>query len=183
MGNSANNPVRCPNKQPLQVRLSQFLNQYLKARALFDEPEERVCSKKQSAFEHLLTGYRSAVAQWSREQKSTAKDFNLLEVMNLTKDEICHSMLLAWLLDRDIRRFGTHAQGSLGFRLFLEECGLPVGYATANYDVRREVAGDQSRIDVRVEARGRFIVDIENKITSSLLRKATTKPIANGVTC
>ena len=46
--------------------------------------------------------------------------------MDIKTDEACHSKILAWLLDRRIDR-GTHAQGSLGFRLLLEELGtMPI---------------------------------------------------------
>ena len=75
-------------------------------------------------------------------------------------------MALAWLLDHDMRKLGTHAQGNLGFRLFLHEFGLPIDYADCKYWVRREVAGDESIVDVEVACRGRFLIHIENKIWS-----------------
>jgi hypothetical protein len=86
--------------------------------------------------------------------------------MNLTGDELHHSMLLAWLLDHRLTALGTHAQGNLGFRLFLEELGLPVEWAQKPYSVYREVSGDRSRIDIRIQAPRSFIIDIENKIWS-----------------
>ena len=58
-------------------------------------------------------------------------------------------------------------EGSLGFRFFLEEFGLPVKYADGKYRVRREVSGDESRIDVEVAERRKFVIHIENKIWSA----------------
>jgi len=115
----------------------------------------------------LLVGYNETLERYRRQQEQVAVDFNLLEVMRLTGKEIRHSMVLAWLLDHDMRKLGTHAQGNLGFRLFLSEFGLPIEYADWNYWVRREVAGDESIVDVEVACRGQFIIHIENKIWSS----------------
>jgi hypothetical protein len=84
-------------------------------------------------------------------------------------------MVLAWLLDRDMMRPGPHAQGNLGFRLFLAEFGLPIAYADTQYWVRREVAGDESRVDIEVAARGRFLIHIENKIFSGEGPKQTDR--------
>jgi len=72
--------------------------------------------------------------------------------------------MLAWLLDHRIEHLGTHAQDRLGFQLFLKELDLPRSYAGESYWVRCEVAGDQSRVDIEVAARGRFIIHIENKV-------------------
>jgi len=115
----------------------------------------------------LLDQFSAAAERWRLDQQNKAEAFNLFEVLNLTGDELRHSMLLAWLLDHRLTAFGTHAQGNLGFRLFLEELDLPVEYAQQPYFVFREVSGDRSRIDIRVQARGAFILDIENKIWSA----------------
>jgi hypothetical protein len=120
-------------------------------------------------FRDLLDGYLKSRETWAQAQRATADDFNLFEVMNVVGDENRHSRILAWLLDRRIEH-GTHAQGNLGFRLFLEvlaeKLRIPVSYADKEYWVRREVAGEDSRIDVEVAAREVFIVHIENKIWS-----------------
>jgi hypothetical protein len=118
-------------------------------------------------FSQLLNEYGPASERWRQNQEATAEDFNLLELMDLTGDELRHSRLLAWLLDHRINESGTHAQVSLGFRLFLEEFGLPVAWAQTKYSVHREVSGESSRIDVRIQAPGSFIIDIENKIWSA----------------
>jgi hypothetical protein len=118
-------------------------------------------------FSQLLKGYERACERWRKNQEATAEDFNLLDVMKVTTDELRHSMLLAWLLDHRLNVYGTHAQGSLGFRRFLKEFGLPVEWAKEQYSVHREVSGDRSRIDVRIQAPGFFIIDIENKIRAN----------------
>ena len=83
--------------------------------------------------------YTGAWNQWAETQKGSADDFNLFRVLEVAYDELRHSMLLAWLLDRRIE-YGTHAQGSLGLELFLKEVGLDAGYAAHAYWVRREVS-------------------------------------------
>jgi hypothetical protein len=113
-----------------------------------------------------MDGYNEALELFRCQQEQVADDFNLLDVMRLTGKEIRHSMVLAWLLDHDLRRLGTHAQGNLGFRLFLSRFGLPIDYADCRYWVRREVAGDESIVDIEVACRGRFLIHIENKIWS-----------------
>ena len=82
--------------------------------------EEDTAQHTHTSIEILLSGYRNAREDWAREQRASADDFNLFEVMEIEQSEICHSRLLAWMLDHRIER-GTHAQGNLGFRLFLEE--------------------------------------------------------------
>jgi hypothetical protein len=132
-------------------------------------------------FRICLDGYQESRVLWAKAQETTADDFNLFEVMDVVGDENLHSNILAWLLARRIEH-GTHAQGNLGFRLFLEtlagELKLPGpidSYAETNYWVRREVAGGQSRMDVEVAARGSFIIHIENKIWSAEGMKQTSR--------
>jgi hypothetical protein len=117
-------------------------------------------------FQKLLGGFHSTLRAWQKSEQKTASDFDLLETLQFSEDELRHSMMLAWLLDNRIERAGTHAQGNLGFRLFLEELGLNKDYATSQYWVLREVRGDESRVDVEIAARSQFIIHIENKIYS-----------------
>jgi len=119
-----------------------------------------------STLRRLLDGFEPALEKWRKHQEDLAEDFNVLEVLELTGDEKRHSMILAWLLDHDIMRFGTHSQGRLGFRLFLAEIGLPLAYAEERYWVRREVSGEDARVDIEVAARQRFLVHIEAKVWS-----------------
>jgi hypothetical protein len=94
--------------------------------------------------------------------------------MQVEYDELRNSMILAWLLDRRIEH-GTHAQGSLGLQLFLEELQADLDpartlhieeYPHERYWVRREVASSESRVDIEIAAGNRFIIHIENKIQS-----------------
>lgn len=117
-------------------------------------------------FSVLMAGFGKAEERYRLEQVQRADDFDLLQVLQLTGNELRHSMVLAWLLDHDLRRLGTHAQGRIGFWLFLKEFGLPLAYADTNYCVRREVRGDESTVDVEVACRKEFLIHIENKIWS-----------------
>jgi len=128
--------------------------------------ESREAHDSLRSFESLTAGFANAIEKWRQREANTAGDFNLLEVLDLTGKEIRHSMILAWLLDHDLTRSGTHAQGNLGFRLFLAELGLPSDYANASYWVRREVEREESRVDIEIASRGRFLIHIENKIFS-----------------
>ena len=128
---------------------------------------KKVDEDRAKAFSTMLVDYEFAMQYWQKSQETKADHFNLLEVVDLTFDEVRHSMILAWLLDARTQNFGTHAQGTLGFSLFLSEFRLPQEYAACKYSVRREVSEDESRVDVRIESAGRFIIDIENKILSA----------------
>ncbi len=127
----------------------------------------------------LLPGYRQALSRWREAQEATADDFNILAVLHLTGREIRHSMILAWLLAEDISGLGTHAQGNLGLRLFLRKFALPGEYAAGEYRVRREVSSDESRVDIEVAAKGRFLIHIENKIWCSEGREQTDREWAD----
>jgi hypothetical protein len=116
------------------------------------------------AFADLLTQFESKHTAFEIQQKVTASDFNMLAVLGLESRELCHSRLLVWLLDWNRKRFGTHAQGSLGFRIFLETLGLETQYASDRYFVHIEKSGKLSRIDLEIGQRGKFLIWIENKI-------------------
>ena len=118
------------------------------------------------SFQSLTAGFANAIEKWRQREENSAGDFNLLELLDLTGKEIRHSMILAWLLDHDLTRLGTHAQGNLGFRLFLTELRLPSEYACPPYWVRREVEREESRVDIEIASRGRFLIHIENKVFS-----------------
>jgi hypothetical protein len=97
--------------------------------------------------------------------------------MGISQSEICHSNMLAWLLDHRIDGWGTHAQGKLGVKLFLEEFGAELGdlrsaklkksVDDSHYWVYTEATSDESRVDIEIAARGSFLIHIENKILSS----------------
>jgi hypothetical protein len=126
----------------MRDRFAQFLDGFVEHRARADATEDRQASEDHKRFNGLLEGFREADEQYRRRQEEVAEDFNLLDVMQLTGKEVRHSMVLAWLLDHDLHNLGTHAQGNLGFRLFLEEFGLAAEYAMHSYSVRRNAGVD-----------------------------------------
>ncbi len=119
-----------------------------------------------SEMREMLDSHSAATQLDDVRQEHTADDFNIMSVFRLTGDENRHSMALAWLLDRNLRKHGTHAQGAIGLKLFLQEFDLPTEYARAAYYVRREVAGKEARVDLEIACRGHFLIHIENKIWS-----------------
>jgi hypothetical protein len=152
---------------PITVRFKNLLEAFSDAHRKAETLYRAQSSEDFERFTRLLNDFRHARERHRQSQEELADDFNLLEVLRLTGKEVRHSMVLAWLLDRDLESHGTHAQGRLGFRLFLRQFGLPAEYADAQYWVRREVAGDESVVDVEVAARGQFLIHVENKIWSS----------------
>src|SRR5947209_8660574 len=102
-------------------RMRALLTQFGEIRSRADASAQAQAAEDRGRIGALLTGYNEAVEHYCRQQEQDADDFNLLEVMRLTGKEIHHSMVLAWLLDHDLRKLGTHAQEKLGFRLFLKE--------------------------------------------------------------
>jgi len=127
---------------------------------------ESIRSASDASVRDLLLQLPVKLRAWRKSEEKSASDFNLLNTLDITGNEIRHSMMLAWLLDHRIERAGTHAQGGLGFQLFLAELGLDESYAEDDYWVSREVCGDESRVDIEIAAPQRFVVHIENKIHS-----------------
>ena len=152
---------------PLTARIRTLLERFRERLDRVDAAAQVQAADNHERISALLVEYRKIVERYRHQQEQVADDFNLLDVMNLTAKEIRHSMVLAWLLDHDMRKLGTHAQGNLGFRQFLSEFGLPIEFADCKYWVRREVAGDESVVDIEVACRGRFLIHIENKIWSA----------------
>lgn len=134
------------------------------AEAEAEKVEAEEAKHDRPIFESFLADYHESIKRWSTAQKDKADEFNLMSVMGLTDKENVHSDILAWLLDHDMTERGTHAQGNLGFRLFLEAVGLPCIFADCEYLVTRESASDESRIDIEVAQCGQFVIYIENKI-------------------
>jgi hypothetical protein len=147
---------------PLSVReLKALLSEF--TRTVTHQPPELKQSEQNKA---LLGEFQRVHRAWERHQAYEAEDFNVLRTMRLTTKELCHSDILAWLLDHRLNGFGSHAQGKRGFRLFLEAVNLPVRFADADYRVAREVSGKEARMDIVIEADRNFIIGIENKVTS-----------------
>jgi hypothetical protein len=163
-----------------EILISTLTTQF---RDLLKQFDER-CKKSESSepagderqqFETLLNGYDEAVEHYRRQQEQVADGFNLMDVLGLTNNEIRHTMVLAWLLDHDIQKLGTHAQGNLGFRLFLQEFDLPLEYAEHKFWVSREAIGNESIVDIEIAYRGEFLIHIENKIWSKEGPDQTTR--------
>ena len=153
------------------ARLRALLTQFAECARRVEAAEEEQAADDHERIGGLLAGYAGSVERDRFQQEEIADDFNLLDVLRLTDKETRHSMMLAWLLDRDMRNLGTHAQGSLGFRLFLSEFHdltppVHVGYADSPYWVRREAIGDEAIVDIEIGCRGQFLIHIENKIWS-----------------
>ncbi len=133
-------------------------------------------AKETARLQRLLHAFQVERRKWVEAQRKTADDFNLFKVMGVESDEVRHSKILAWLLDHRVDH-GTHAQGNLGFALFLEELGKELqeqdkrrvtAYANeSNYWVNCEVSGDEARVDIEIAAHGKFLIHIENKIWSA----------------
>ena len=162
-------------QQPNMTSPRELITRYQSLFIQFDKLRSTRIGDLQRAFDRLSAGFRAARITWSLQQRKTADDFNLFEVMNIAGDEVRHSKLLAWLVDPRIER-GTHAQGNLGFRLLLHELKDDLGQSTfekimthaqdADYWVYTEVAGDLARVDIEIAARRKFLIHIENKIYS-----------------
>src|SRR5262245_8288893 len=73
-----------------------------------------------NVLDELFPRFHKARKDWAESQRESADEFNLFEVMEVERDEVGHSKILAWLLDHRIEH-GTHPQGNLGFRLLLKE--------------------------------------------------------------
>ena len=161
--------------QVTQQTIARLLEGYRLARERADASIRTQARREREQAGRVLTGFGAARRLWEQNQVTRADAFNLVAVLQLTGKEIRHSMVLAWLLSDRTTGLGSHAQGNLGFRLFLEKAGLPAAYADAPYWVRREVSGDESRIDIEIAARGRFVIHIENKIWSGEGAAQTTR--------
>jgi hypothetical protein len=148
------------------------LNDFAALLAGFTNAEEKTLAADHTKATHdlpefagLIDGYSSAFQRWRTTQTGAANDFNLVELFRLTGDENRHSDVLAWLLNADVYT-ATHSQGNLGFRIFCRHLHLPESYADDSYYVRREVSGDESRVDIEIASYGKFVIHIESKIHS-----------------
>lgn len=179
-GYSAIAPQAASRQQSdLRATFELLLNVFANASVHADAADRRLAGSEAQAFNALLTKFSARRQERRKRQEASAEDFNLLQVLQVTHKEVRHSMVLAWMLDHDLDRLGTHAQGNLGLRLFLNEIGLPAHYADRNYWVRREVAGDESIVDVEIGARGAFLIHVENKIWSTEGTDQTTREWAD----
>jgi hypothetical protein len=149
---------------PLAADLGRLINNFREAKARSLGAELRWAKDAGVTFSSLLQTFHVRLDAWEMQPKSTAENFNVLGILGLQSRELCHSRIIAWLLDWKSHRFGTHGQGSLGFRLFLEALGLDTTWAQERYLLRTEVTGACARTDLEISQSKRFIISIENKI-------------------
>lgn len=147
--------------------LREFIETFALLQARSDATEARDAHTQRELVESALEGFSVAESKWIDAERSRASTFSILDALGLTDKELKHSNALAWLLSRDIYAPGSHAQGELGFRIFLEHMRWPREWADEDYVVRRECANENSRIDIEVFCRNKFVIHIENKIWSS----------------
>lgn len=137
------------------------------------------------AFTGVAREWRTVYRNERKEQALAAEGLNVFDVLGFSTDEVRHSRVLAWLLDRH----SSHYQGEYFFSHFLTARGHPSRWARASYRVDVEQSGDESRIDIRIFAVGLFLIDIEVKVNAppghqQLLREsrdAISFARANGV--
>src|SRR5437016_5040484 len=103
------------SQRPNTAQMRSFLERFVELNSRAEASERKQAAVDHKCLRALLAGYNETVERYRRQQEQLADDFNLLDVMQLMGKEIRHSMVLAWLLDHDLRRLGTHAQGNLGF--------------------------------------------------------------------
>ncbi len=157
-----------------QKPIADLLEGFLISLDRYDEVESENARQNLPTLMSLFDGYQVPYEAWAKRQRLSADNFNLLETMGVNCREVCHSKILAWLLDWRINEYGTHAQRELGFRIFLQQfekrldpennCHI-IDYADEpTYWVQCEVPGSKSRVDIEIAALKRFVIHIENKI-------------------
>ena len=172
-------PAASERKVRLRETYTELLDGFADVHRKAQQEEHAAVRKMKKDFGPILDGFEAALEQFWKRQEATADDFNLLAVVDLESDELSHTKVLAWLLNGDPRVKGTHYQRSLGFRCFLETfstLGLDPCYADSSYQVRLEVPGKESRLDIQVASvapPSRFLIGIEVKIKAPEREKQT----------
>lgn len=88
-------------------------------------------------------------------------EFNVFSLLKVETDEVRHSRFLAWLLDAT----SDHGQRNVFLSAFVELCQLNIAPNDLNRSyVRTEFSGIESRVDIMVYRRGKFIIYLENKV-------------------
>lgn len=130
----------------------------------FRKMEKEYATAAIPTFESLLVGYSETYKNLRNNQRATAEEINILDVLGFTDEELRHSKFLAYLFNP----LETHAQGNLFFEIFLSEVGLPKEYAKIDYKVKTEETHEESRIDIEIVSKkggeDGFIIHIENKV-------------------
>src|SRR5438105_2962462 len=87
---------------PRSTRIRTLLNQFVEVRKRSDAKGQVQVLNEHERMSVLLSNYIVTIKRYQEQQEQVADDFNLLDVMQVSGKEIRHSMMLAWLLDRDI---------------------------------------------------------------------------------
>ena len=121
-------------------------------------------------FRNLLERYRPLKTRVASLERREAFRFNVFELFGLERQERVHSCFLRELLDP----MGSHSQGDLFLRAFLEYCQskysrFPRLLDSAQFDlgnlrVYAEIPTGLGRPDLLILLEARFAVVIENKI-------------------
>lgn len=120
----------------------------------------------QQRLDGLLSGMQSLRAVWRQLDRHLADDYNIFEVLGITRlEDLTHSNMLANLLNPT----GSHGQGDLFYRHFLEQLeGLPPQFSPdAAVRVSRERWTGDGSIDLFIQSTDRerpYCILIENKI-------------------
>jgi hypothetical protein len=126
-------------------------------------PTSKTCL---STYARLFERFSVASREDEVAQRAVASHFNVLSALGVGNSELLHSNVLGWLFSADPRWPGSHAQGSLGFQIFLKRLGLEQSWADYPYSVSRECVGLESRVDLLIASPKIFAIYIENKIWS-----------------
>lgn len=88
-------------------------------------------------------------------------EFNTFSILRFGGDEVRHTQILAWLLNER----GSHGQGDLFFRAFLDAAGLLYTEGQRkHYRVRAEFLGREAKTDIVIYCAPNFAIAVENKI-------------------
>lgn len=119
-------------------------------------------------FGHVRTALEALADLERRSQRRLASRFNLFTALRVERREVrTHSAFLAELF----RPNGTHAQGTLFLKGFLQHClGKDIEFPSgaASWEVDCEKSVPDGRLDVVVRSlQSRFLMVIENKIDAA----------------
>jgi hypothetical protein len=107
-----------------------------------------------------LSVFQPMISEW-HERDTNPKYFNLFNVLDVRRREYIHSNVLTWLLNPK----GNHGLGTRFVNEILKHAGLPEITDIRKCDVKKEISGEESIIDITVSTES-LLLFIENKIES-----------------
>jgi hypothetical protein len=128
----------------------------------FSQLQGGLTQQKIQLYQGIIDDFIKMQKRLIKRDNQLAGNFNPLQLLNVKFDETTHSNILAWVFDP----YGSHSQGDLFFRAFLEHFNFEVDYEQMDYKVIREFSGNEAIIDLLIYGR-KFIFYIENKTLSS----------------